>query len=382
MDLIFHSIPLNDIQPDTWNNYLLQMSEPHVLQTWQWGLLKSEFGWQAFPTIWQDLAGEVVAAALVLVRRIAFKGLTSPLGVMYVPKGPLLRDWQDEHLRWRILDDLGEMGRKHRCIFVKIDPDVRLGIGIPGQPNSVEDALGHLLIDELKRRKWLFSREQIQFRNTIMMDLSGSSDELMAKMKQKTRYNLRIAIKRGVVVRSGTISDLTMLYRMYAETSLRDGFVIREESYYRRVWEIFLKAGMADILIAEVQGEPVAAIVLFRFAGKGWFFYGMSRNVHREKMANYLLQWEAVLRMKAYGCHTYDMWGAPDEFDESNILWGVYRFKEGFGGKVIRHIGAWDLPIRPFAYHLYTNIMPRILNLMRMRGIRHTINEFRGLYLV
>ncbi len=366
----FYSSPLFDVQPEVWNHQLLELANPHVLQTWQWGLVKSEFGWQSYPTLWKDSNGNVVAAAMVLVRKVSLKGLTSPIGVMYIPKGPNLADWRNEHLRHRVLEDLVKLGQQHRCAFIKIDPDIRLGIGIPNQDGSVEDSLGHEIVDDLKSLGWISSKEQIQFRNTIMIDLNHSTDELLARMKQKTRYNLRLATKRGVVVRIGTHLDFPMLYRMYAETSLRDGFAIREENYYRRVWEVFLDSDMEDILIAEVQGEPVAALILFRFAGRAYFFYGMSRNIHREKMANYLLQWEAILRMKAAKCHTYDLWGAPDEFCEKDPLWGVYRFKEGWGGQVIRHIGAWDMPLIPLTYFMYMKAMPRLLEWMRWCGFR------------
>ena len=140
---------------------------------------------------------------------------------------------------------------------------------------------------------------------------------------------------------------------MYAETSVRDGFVIRDEGYYRTVWEIFMPKPISsqspisnsfrEPLIAEVDGEPVAAIFVFYFAGRAYYVYGMSRNAHREKMPTYLLQWEAMKRAKAKGCSVYDLWGAPDVFDESDSMWGVYRFKEGLGGKVVRTLGRLGL---------------------------------------
>jgi lipid II:glycine glycyltransferase (peptidoglycan interpeptide bridge formation enzyme) len=129
-----------------------------------------------------------------------------------------------------------------------------------------------------------------------------------------------------------------------------------------------MQSGKAEALIAEVNGELIAALIVFRFASKAWYMYGMSLPAHREKMPNHLLQWEAIRRAKECGCTTYDLWGAPDAFDQSDPLWGVYRFKEGLGGQVVRHIGAWDLPVRPMLYSLYTRILPRVLNVMRRRG--------------
>jgi lipid II:glycine glycyltransferase (peptidoglycan interpeptide bridge formation enzyme) len=191
-------------------------------------------------------------------------------------------------------------------------------------------------------------------------------------MKPKTRYNIRLAERRGVQVRQGTAADLGLLYRMYAETSVRDGFVIRGEDYYRAAWTTFLEAGLAEPLIAEVEREAVAAVVVVRFAGKAYYLYGMSRAAHREKMPNALLQWEAMRRAKAAGCRVYDLWGAPDTFDESDSMWGVYRFKEGLGGFVLRTLGAWDLPVNPLLYRLFTQLVPRMLDVMRTRGKART----------
>lgn len=363
-----------DHPPDglTWNRWIADLPGAHILQTWQWGEVKSRFGWQPLTQVWRDSQGEVIAAALVLVRTIPLAGFAARLRVMYVPKGPVLHDWGDPELRSRVLKDLKALAHRQGAIFIKIDPDVRLGEGFPRSKDGGEDPIGQALSADLKENGWRFSGEQVQFRNTVLVDLSASEDELLARMKPKTRYNIRLAGRKGVLVRTGTEEDFGLLYQMYAETSIRDGFVIREEAYYREVWGTFLRAGLAEPLIAEVSGEPVAAVVIFFFAGKAWYLYGMSREVHREKMPNYLLQWEAMRRAKASGCRCYDLWGAPDTFDETDRVWGVYRFKEGLGGIVVRHIGAWDLPVRPYSYRLYTEILPKVVDWMRKRGVRRT----------
>ena len=92
-------------------------------------------------------------------------------------------------------------------------------------------------------------------------------------------------------------------------------------------------------------------------------------------MPNYLLQWEAIQRARQAGCTVYDLWGAPDNIQPDNPLWGVYRFKEGLGGKLVRHIGAWDLPVRPFYYKVYMDLLPRFLEIMRRRRQRETQGE-------
>jgi lipid II:glycine glycyltransferase (peptidoglycan interpeptide bridge formation enzyme) len=361
------------LDPQSWNALVASFPGAHVLQTWEWGQVKARFGWQVLPRAWRDEQGRVVAAALVLQRRLSLGRLSTGLGVLYVPKGPLLA-WGDIDLRRRVLSDLVELARQQGAIFVKIDPDVRLGSGIPGTPEAQEDPLGGQVAADLRSMGFIFSAEQIQFRNTILVDLTSDLDTLLENMKQKARYNVRLAARKGVTVRVGGQADLEALYRMYAETSLRDGFAIREWAYYQELWSAFLGANMLEPLIAEVRSdvpypeEMVAAVMIFRFAGKAWYLHGMSREAHREKMPNHLLQWEAMRRAKQAGCQVYDLWGAPDVFDESDPLWGVYRFKEGLGGQVVRYLGAWDLPLRPTFYRLYTQTLPRLLAWMRLRG--------------
>ena len=369
-----------NMDESSWNTLLASLPEAHILQSWQWAQVKARFGWSPRPTVWHDRQGNVAAAAMVLERSLQWAGWIPGARVMYVPKGPILRDWAQADLRAQVLDDLRALARRRGAIFVKIDPDVRLGEGIPGTAEACEHPLGEQVIRELTQRGWRFSQEQVQFRNTVLVDLSASEDELLGRMKQKTRYNIRLASRRGVSVRTGRLDDLEALYHMYAETSLRDGFVIRDQAYYLDVWRTFMRAGMAEALIAEVESEPVAALVLFRFAGKAWYLHGMSREAYREKMPNYLLQWKALQRAKDAGCRVYDLWGAPDEFQESDPLWGVYRFKEGLGGKVARHIGAWDLPARPLTYRVYTQFLPRALEWMRRRGYLRTREALSALH--
>jgi len=358
-------------QVSNWNKMIAKLPNPHLLQSWEWAQLKSRFGWRTWPVVWRDVDRKVEAAALVLQRSLPVRGFASRMQVLYVPKGPLL-DWRNTVLVRRVLDDLGRLARQQNGIFIKLDPDVVLGTGIPGQPGSKNYRIGKDVQAELLERGWRFSDEQVQFRNTVIIDITPDEDTLLARMKQKTRYNIRLAERKGVQIRTGGWEDLELLYQMYAETSLRDGFVIRSPDYYLDLWGTFMKAERARALIAEVDGQPVAAIWLFTFARRAWYLFGMSTEAHREKMPNYLLQWEAIRAARASGCRSYDLWGAPDKFDESDSLWGVYRFKDGFGGLVVRHLGAYDMPVRPTMYAIYTRLLPRLLSLMRKRGVTQT----------
>jgi peptidoglycan pentaglycine glycine transferase (the first glycine) len=369
--------------PSFWNEIIASLPLAHLLQTWEWSQVKARYGWQAMPFIWFNQPceasvhsqGSIVAAAMILKRSIPAGDFAKKMCVLYLPKGPLL-DWEDAALRLRVMDDLHAFAKRQGAIFIKMDPDVALGVGVPGDENALEFINGQVVRSDLERGGWKFSQDQIQFRNTVLIDLAPSEDELLMHMKQKTRYNIRLAQKKGVTIRIGTAADLSLLYRMYAETSVRDGFLIREEGYYQTVWRSFMGTSpsasrlqpFTEPLIAEVDGKPVGAVSLFYFADQAIYLFGMSRHVHHEKMPNYLLQWEAIRRAKALGCKVYNLWGAPDEFNERDGLWGVFRFKEGLGGTVSRTIGAWDFTPHLLLYKIYTEVLPRVMDFMRARG--------------
>ncbi len=355
----------------TWNQIIASFPEPHILQSYQWGQVKSQFGWEPHYKIWGPPENPE-AAALILQRTIVLGGFSSRLRILYAPKGPLLRSWESEALKKTVFSDLKDFARQQGAIFIKIDPDIPLGTGILGTEDEQSNPAGTALVQELRWRNWQFSDEQVQFRNTVTIELKPSEETLLAQMKQKTRYNVRLAGRKGVTVRTGTPDDFDMLYRMYAETSLRDGFVIRSQEYYHAVWQTFFSGDMLEPLIAEVESEPVAGIMMFRFAERAYYMHGMSRPVHRNKMPTYLLQWEAMRRAKAAGCRIYDLWGAPEVFDESDSMWGVFRFKRGLGGQVVRTLGAYDLPIKPMYHRLYTQVLPKVLGFMRRQGNRRT----------
>lgn len=332
-----------------WDAATLELPTPHVLQSWTWGEFKSRYGWRPQRWLWQSATGQPQAAAQVLVQR------RGPRSLGYAPKGPLL-DWRDLERVEATLAALESYTRRNGMFLLKIDPDVR------------EDTPeGQAVIGLLRRRKWSPSFEQIQFRNTMLLDLRPNLDALMEQMKSKWRYNVRLAVRRGGVIREAQEADLPLLYAMYQETAQRDNFIIREAAYYLDAWRAFMRQGQALPLLAEVEGEPVAMLVLFYFGKAVWYMYGASRNIYREYMPNHLLQWAAIRRVKELGCETYDLWGAPDVLEESDPLWGVYRFKEGLGAEFAPHIGAYDYAPQPLLYRLYARLRPPLIALAQRR---------------
>lgn len=327
---------------EEWNTLVCQLPGAHVLQSWEWGTFKNRYGWSPMRLVFESRSQQ--AAASILCRRAA----PFPFSILYIPKGPLL-NYDDPDLLDATLAAIERLARRQRAIFVKLDPDV------PAHHTATTSTL--------RRRGWQPSHEQIQFRNTLHTDLRPDPEDILRAMKPKTRYNIRYAARKGVKVEPS--DDLVLFYNMYAETAQRDGFLIRPFEYYQNAWGLFTAAGLAQLFIAWYQGEPLAGVLPFRFGDTAWYMYGASRTTHRNLMPTYLLQWEAMLWAKAQGCVTYDWWGAPDKLDETDPMWGVYRFKAGFAARFVEQIGAWDFPTSRPLYRLYTTLTPRYLALRR-----------------
>ncbi|MCA9971280.1 MAG: peptidoglycan bridge formation glycyltransferase FemA/FemB family protein [Anaerolineales bacterium] len=348
-----------ETSPTAWAQALAGLPRPHALQSWTWGAFKARWGWEMRPALLTvaESSWEPLAAAMILKRRVP----RLPFSILYVPKGPIL-DYNDRALRQQVLAQLERIARQERAIFIKIDPEVVLAWGEAGERPS---PVGGSFVKELRARGWRFSADQIQFRNTVELPLEADEEGLLAAMKSKTRYNIRLAGRKGIQVRQGTPADFPALVAMYQETAVRDGFAIRPPAYYLDIWQAFWDAGMACPLLAEYAGAPIAGVLLVRYGERVIYMYGASTERERSRMPNHLLQWEAIRWAKAQGARVYDFWGAPDEFVETDRMWGVWRFKQGFSGEVVRHIGAWDYVARPFWYWMYTAVMPRYLAFLR-----------------
>lgn len=353
-----------ETSPTAWAQALGALPNAHPLQSWTWAQFKSRWGWDAIPCLLTvaENSWNPLAAAMILKRPVP----RLPYSILYAPKGPIL-DYNDGALRRVVLSELENIARQEKAIFLKIDPNVVKSWGLDAERPS---PIGGKFSKELAQRGWRPSAEQIQFPNTVEIDLRQSEDEILAAMKQKTRYNIRLAERKEVHIHHGTPADFPAIVQMYQETAVRDGFSIRPVEYYLDAWQSFYDAGMAHPLIAAYEGKPIAAVVLIKFDQTVTYMYGASTNEERNRMPTYLLQWEAIRWAKAQGAHIYDMWGAPTEFAETDPLWGVWRFKQGFNGQVVRHIGAWDYVNKPFWYWLYTNALPRYTNYLRSRSVK------------
>lgn len=329
----------------------------HLLQSQTWGELKRHFGWTPQRV---EVAG---ATAQILYRHLSPFGKRLPLGltVAYIPKGPPI-DWHNAEQCQALFSTIHAEARKHRAIFLKIEPNVwHLDSNPDPQAASKHPQQIQALTQFLNRSRFI-PANTIQPQTSIVIDLSRDHDDILAAMKQKTRYNIRLAKKKGVITRQGSEADIPIFYHLAQLTSARDGFGIHSLDYYQTAYKLFAPDRCA-LLIAEFQGQPLAAVMVFRYGSTAYYFYGASANTHRNLMPTYLIQWAAISWAKSQGCRHYDLWGIPNaslatleaEFTQRHAgLWGVYRFKRGFGGHIIKNIGAFDYVYKPLLYKLYS----------------------------
>jgi lipid II:glycine glycyltransferase (peptidoglycan interpeptide bridge formation enzyme) len=326
-----------------WDNFITTY-HGHLLQSWAWGELKSRFGWTAHRIQVDD------AAAQILFRRLPL-GLT----IAYIPKGPVV-DWTNRQQCQALFSTIHTEAKNHRAIFLKVEPHLWCRFADCSQSVPALQAAAEFLVGS-----GFILADTVQPRTSLVVDISGDEDAVLAAMKQKTRYNIRLATKKGVTVRMGSAADVNTFYDLSVTTSTRDGFGIHSLDYYQAAYDLFAPDRGA-LLLSEFEGEPLAALMAFCHGLDAFYFFGASSNRRRKLMPNYLVQWAAIQWARNQGCIRYDLWGIPDadpttleaEFQKRRDgLWGVYRFKRGFGGQVVQSIGAYDYVYNPVFYQLY-----------------------------
>ncbi|MEW6716297.1 MAG: peptidoglycan bridge formation glycyltransferase FemA/FemB family protein [Chloroflexota bacterium] len=320
---------MSELNAEEWDRFLEDYPNAHLLQTSAWGELKSSFGWVVSRLVVEG------GGAQVLFRRL-------PLGLTfaYIPKGPVGENWDS---LWSSLDDLC---RTHRTAFLKVEPDCT-------EPHSGNWAGS-------PPSGFRISPHHIQPPRTLVVDLRPDEETILARMKQKTRYNIRVAQRKGVVVHHS--DDVKMFHDMLQVTGERDEFGVHSLDYFLRLYKLFKPRGGCELLVAQYNHTPLAGLFVFTHGNRAWYLYGASNDLHRNRMPAYLLQWEAMRWAKAHGCWEYDLWGVPNVDEDvleanfthrSDGLWGVYRFKRGFGGELRRAVAAWDRVYSPMVYWLY-----------------------------
>jgi len=319
-----------------------------LLQSRFWGEFRRQLGWEphAFACALEDLS----FALLVLVRPLPLRQRLA-----YVPHGPEVPEpLQDSG---RFLTALAAALRPHLagCLFLRYD--------LPWESRR-----------EGRRPVWPAAELRkapmdIQPPDTVILDLGYEEESLLAVMKAKTRYNIGLAAKKGVRVEEGSAADLPAWYELYRETARRDRITLHSFEYYRRQFELARSSAGSDsagaagqepgchpelkLLLARHEGDLLAGVIIALHGHAATYLYGASSDAKRNLMPAYALQWEAIRLARRRGCLTYDLFGIPPSPDPAHPMHGLYRFKTGFGGRVVNHPGCWDVPYRRAGYTAY-----------------------------
>lgn len=306
----------------------------HFMQSSLWGKQKPDWSWAAI--LRRDEGGEPIGSLSVLVRKIP--GL--PYTLMYGCRGPVC-DPQDRETVLDLLEGANHLARQFRSYCIKLDPD------LPAEDESFQAILrerGYRRLDEGK------NFEGAQPRFVFRLRLQGRTEEaLMASFSSKTRYNIRVAQRKGVEVRLSNLSGIEEFSALMLETGIRDGFVTRPKQYFIHLLNNL--GEHARLYMAYHEGRAIAGTLAIHFGDKVWYLYGASSNASRNLMPNYLLQWEMIRWAAELGCAIYDFRGVSGDLSEDNPLYGLYRFKKGFNGDFCEFIGEYDLVRNPLIYH-------------------------------
>jgi lipid II:glycine glycyltransferase (peptidoglycan interpeptide bridge formation enzyme) len=337
------------------NEFVKRAAKGHILQSYEWGEIKGRGDWLPLRLLIEE-DGTPRAALSILRRRIP--GLRK--NIFYAPRGPVgdIDNWE---LMDFLFSEVRILARKHKAIFLKIDPDV---------------SREHQNFKEyLHKRKFINAEkgegfEGVQPKFVFRLDINPDEEDLFNSFHQKTRYNIRLAMKKGVEIKEGcSKEELPIFYDILKETTERDKFLVRPYGYFADIWDYLTPPGYMKLFMAYYEGRPIAGTLAFLFGEKAWYIYGASSNSFRNVMPNYLLQWTMIKWAKANNCKLYDFRGVPGHLTEDNPLYGLYRFKKGFNGDYTEFIGEYDLVFSNMYYWLWTTLEP-----VYQKNIRRLIN--------
>ncbi len=312
----------------------------HIIQSPQWGEFKTKYGTPAV-----RVNGTNNTYAQYTIHKIP----KTNFAVAYCPKvNPENIDWEP----------LIMSAKENGCFRINFDAPYVLK-GTPEEKRAV--ALFETHENVRKAPKNLFTKYN------ILLDLTGSENELLANMASKHRYNIKYAQKSGVTTRIGeTPEDFEIFWKLSDETAKRQKFLIHPREYYLKVWETLHPEAMAHLLITEFKGEPLAAWMLFTYENVLYYPYGSSSEKHKNLHASNLIGWEAIKFGKARGCKIFDMWGAcKDLEDATDPEWGFSNFKIKFGGRHVEYMDSYDYVINPTLYKLFNVAYPMAIGLLK-----------------
>lgn len=303
-------------------------------QSIEWSKVKTS--WKPEIILAEDEKGNIIGSLMVLIRKIPFFG-----NIMYSSRGPVC-DIHDIDVLKQLTDGAKELAKKYNAIVLRIEPDI---VSSDLEFRNIVQNLGYKIKDDAKN-----FREEIQPRYVFRLNTKNKTeDELFKNFHQKTRYNIRLATKKGVQVKEGTREDLKEFHKIMVTTGIRDGFITRPLEYFEKMYDC-LGPKHIKLLMAYYEDKPISGVIPIMYGNKTWYLYGASSNEHRNLMPNYLLQWEMIKIAVNNKSDIYDLRGVPGIADNSN---GLYRFKKGFGAEYTEFIGEVYIDFKPFMYKMY-----------------------------
>lgn len=330
---------------------------PPFLQAEFWSNFKKGFGWTSLPFLLTSSPDAPIPLTIEL--RVLVRALAGPFCFAYVPWGPAVGC--PGAFRSELLTAIGRELRAHLpalCLFVRFDPPWY----DEEEPATRDETLAETRSPRLIARPRFSlplrkARSDVQPPDSVLLSIDRGENDILASMKPKWRYNIKLAAKKGVSVADEGTDGIPVFYRLYEETSKRDRIAIHPLAYYRKLFDTTPGlAGSPDLRlwIARHEGEPIAAIITLFFGETATYLYGASSDVKRSLMPSYALQWAAIRAAREKGCRIYDLYGIPPADDPGHPMAGLYRFKTGFGGRVVHYAGSWDLPFSPLLYGIWT----------------------------
>lgn len=308
----------------------------HVIQSWEWGDFRKAAGLDVV-RIGHYVGSKMVKAYQLTFHPIPVLGQT----IGYLPKGPM----PDRNMVRALLD----LGKDKNAAFIKIEPNVVVNWDTTRPVNGN----GQKKVTALKKLGLVPAKKSLFTRYNFLVDLTRTSDEIMASFSQKTRYNIGVAQKKGVVVYESTDNkDFEIYLKLYFKTTKRQRYFGHTVDYHKKLWQVLKPAGMARLLIAKFNTEPLVAWMLFNFGDTLYYPYGGSSTEHRELMASNLVCFETIALGKKLKLKYFDMWGAlGPEAKDSDPWFGFHRFKAGYGPMHVEYVGTYDLILKPALYN-------------------------------
>lgn len=320
----------------------------HMLQTWAWSRQKSYWLFQGI--LARDENGTIQGAMSVLIRRMPL----TPWTLMYAARGPVC-DINNKEILACLLDGAKVLAKKHRSYVLKLDPDVTFD---ETEFMRHMEELGFVLAPKAP------NFENIQPQYVMRLPIEGKTEEeVMAMFKPKTRYNIRVAIKKNVEVKICGKEAVDDFYRIMVETGTRDQFMIRPAQYFSNMLDNLGED--VRLYMAYHEGEAIAGTIAAHIGDKVWYLYGASSNAHRNLMPNYLLQWRMICWAIETHCKIYDFRGISGDLSENNHLYGLYRFKSGFNATFTEFVGEYRYIFHPVAFRIVETALPLARNILQ-----------------